>query len=149
MIKAYSINKFYECRVTGACLVETEFQFEGRPLNTGLLPFSKPENAIAYIDKEARDWFLPHLENFVNHKKHIITEKHPEQFKVLQTCENALLHYEKMATNTICSKFLAGFKYFEGILPHPHNNSYESSAAHLWELKKFCENFLKFKPLQK
>src|SRR5688500_14619828 len=102
MIKAYSINRFYEDRISGSCLAEIEFQFDGHPLNTSVLPFSKSENAIAYIDKEARDWFLPALEKYVNHKKHIITAEHPEQFKVLQTCDNALLHYEKMATNTIC-----------------------------------------------
>lgn len=145
MIKAYHINRFYECKISGACLAEVSFKMKDEP-RTFLHPLSSVDSAVAYLDKEARDWFLPCLENFVNHKKHIIsTEQHP-QWKNLQTCQMALQHYEKYETNKICHKFLIGYTHFVGILPHPHNDSFESSEHDLKELKTFCEEFLKFRP---
>lgn len=146
MITAYHINRLYECKLTGNCVAETSFAYSEERQIATVIPLSNYDRAVAYLDKEARDWFLLCLENFVNHKKHIITDDTHPQWANLKTCELALEAYQKYQTNKICFKFLRGYNHFVGILPHPNNNSFASSEHDLKELKNFCEDFLKFKP---
>lgn len=147
-IKAYSIDSFFVDKITGKCLAEVSFTNK-----TGskafLHPLTNLNNAVAYVDKEARDWFLPVMEDFVNHKKHIITEDNKEQFTELKWCDNALIACENYTTENICERFLKGFAHFKNILPNPNNTSYETSCKALEEMKIFAEGFLKFKSIVK
>lgn len=142
-MKAYTVNAFYVCQITGRALVEVQFQMLEEP-RACLHPFSSAEAATQYIEREARDWLLGCLEAYVQHKKHIIeVSTSEEKRKELQVCLQALEKYQGYATETVCQKFLAGFKYFEAILPNPNNKSYQSSAQNLHEIKTFCEQKVK------
>lgn len=144
-MKAYTTHKLYQCLISGHVLAEVSFSISG-PLKAYLHPFSNIETATAYLAKEKRDWLLPCLENFVQHKRHII-EAQPQTAQAviesLRICTEALLKYQDMATETICTKFLKGFAHFQNILPYEGNPSYQSSVENLRELKKFCETELK------
>jgi hypothetical protein len=147
MIKAYHLNRLYVCEITGETVIEVEYAGK-----IGLQAYQKhlstKDTALAYVDKEARDWFFGVLEDYVNHKRHIIEAgKHENQLKPLQICKEALSGFEKLATNKCCHHFLRGFDHFKAILPSPNNPSYEGSCLALEEMKKFCTEFLKFKPL--
>lgn len=148
MIKAYQILNLWECQITHQVLVSITFQL-GDEKKAFLHPMPNMAFAKTYLDKEARDWFLPALEKFIHHKSHIITtEQHPN-WKQLQTCKQAFEAYQGWATAKICEKFLNGYEnFFKAILPHPHNDSYESSVHDLNELKKFCEEYLRFVQLK-
>lgn len=103
--------------------------------------FADLQSANAYLTASARDWFLGTLENYINHKKHIIEAAHLEKVNNLAICLNAYEYYQKWQMQTICAKFLVGFKYFENILPNPNNNSYNSSVEALQGLKIVAEAF--------
>lgn len=138
-MKAYTVNSFYVCQITGRALVEIQFQMLAEP-RALLHPFSSAEAAKQYIAHEKRDWLLGCLEAFVNHKKHIIEASNSEEKrKSLQVCLAALEKYQGRETKNICEGFIKGFKYFEDILPNHNNGSYTSSIANLQELKRFCE----------
>lgn len=93
-----------------------------------------------YINGSKRDWFLGCLENWVNHKKHIIEGgKHQEQIPALNICNQALNHYQKIETDKIFKLFLKGFSYFEKLLPNPQNHSFETSQQDLQKLKSFAK----------
>jgi hypothetical protein len=147
MIRAYSIKHFYECKITGRCLAEIQFQ-NGNEYNVCMPSFSNRENAMAYIDKESREWFLEALERWTNHKAHI-NEKHAEMKSKLDTCREALAAYKKNDLKTICHRFSTkGYIVFMRILPYPLNDSFASSENDLKELKSFCEEYLKFNPIK-
>lgn len=138
-MKAYTIHKFYECKLTGNVLAEVSFALnEG--LKTFLHPFTNINNAKSYIEKEKRTWFLSAMEKYVHHKKHIIeTGNHTPQFEALRICLQALAEYENKSTENACKLFMKGFKYFDAILPATTNSSHLTSAENLKELQLFCE----------
>lgn len=100
-------------------------------------------SANAYLETSMRIWFLQSLEDFINHKKHIIHAAHQEQNDALSICLQAYDKYDKSALATIVPLFLTGFKWFVKILPSDKNPSYQSSLHNLMELKKFCEAYQK------
>ena len=149
MIHHYSIQKFYRCQITDSVLAEVSFSLDGNK-KSFLHPLSGFDAAMSYLDGEARGWFFGALEKYVNHKFHIFnTNDHKEQLANLQTCKDAIIAWEKLATNTVCQRFIQkGYSLFISVLPHPHNVSYESSQHDLNELKAFCEEYLKFNPIK-
>lgn len=135
-MKAYTVHKFWVCQITGQVNAQISFDKE---------EFEKPlptiEVAKNYILKSKRDWFLSSLEKFVNHKKQVIenSQVSPEKQKALQVCLQAYNDFCIKSLDTIAKRFLIGKAYFETILPHNSNNSYNSSKENLNELIKFCE----------
>jgi hypothetical protein len=152
MIKAFRVNHIYTCELTGKCLVEVQFKGTNSPMERLVSrEFENVDKGKLYINSEARSWFLFALENYIGHKKHIINSStdNATQKSSLLICENALAHYENWPLQKICTKFIGGFSHFLGILPYPHNESYQSSQNDLKELKLFCEEYLKTNPAPK
>jgi hypothetical protein len=135
-MKAYTVHNFWVCQITNAVIAQISFDNEA---------FDKPmpsvEFAKNYITKSKRDWFLNSLEKFINHKKQIINNSQvsPEKQKALTVCGIAYDDFCNKSLDNIAKRFLNGKQYYEAILPHPSNSSFESSQANLNELIKFCQ----------
>lgn len=105
--------------------------------------FPEINSAKAYLTANMRDFMLGFLDDFVNHKKHIIEAgNHIKQAKALEACVSALydMHQKRQSLLTICTRVIAGWAFFVQIMPDPNNNSYQSSLHNLDFLKQFCEN---------
>lgn len=142
MIKAYTVQRYWVCQLVGEVMAQVSFAIKDNVVAYEKF-FPSREFAAAYINKEARDWFLQCLEDYVNHKKKIITSAHPEQLEAVNKCWDAYVHFEKLGIEKITQQFLKGYSFYEKILPHPNNASHQSSVATLGELKLFCETFTK------
>lgn len=135
-MKAYTVHRLYVCQLTAEVLAQISFDEKA---------FEKPLPTIEYADNylrtSKRDWFLSSLEKFINHKKQIVANSQvsEEKQKALNICVEAYAVYCNKTLDNIVGGFLRGKKYFEAILPHPSNNSFESSQNNLNELIKFCE----------
>lgn len=141
-MKAYTIHKLYTCQLTGAVLAEISFATK-EAVTACLHPFTNMANAEAYLTKEARDWFLPNLEGYVNHKRHIIQAQAQTPQAVIESlrvCTEAIAKYETMPLQKICAGFLRGYAHFSNILPNPNNGSHQQSVEALAQLRAFCES---------
>lgn len=145
-MKAFTINSFFVCRVTGRVI--SEYSYQGSDGFTVVhKDFSSEQNAVAHIEKHKRDWFLQCLEKFIHHKRHIIEAANTtEKADALEKCLKALVLYETKSLKTICESFLNGLKYYQAIMPSPGNPSAANSADNLTELIKFCQAEAKPKP---
>ena len=139
-MKTFTVEKFVHNILTQ----KTELQFT---VNINAEPkqitqtFAQKEAALAFLNSNMRDYLLGVLDDYVNHKKHIIQAgNHPNQLKPLQICEDALFRFHKnfLSLATIADQFLKGFEWFETILPAQQNPSYQSSLETLTYLKNFC-----------
>jgi hypothetical protein len=140
MIQAFTVNNFFVDTITKSVIAKFSFMLYDE-LKSFERKFENKSEAKIKLEKEAKEWFLIALEDYIIHKTHIINASHPEQFKALQICQNAKIAYEKWELIKITQKFEEGFKYFQAILPHPNNNSYLSSQHNLNELLKFASNY--------
>lgn len=142
-MKAYSVNSFFVCKITGAVVTEIQYTIDGENC-VYLKNFTNEENANAYIYREKKDWLLNTLEKFVHHKKHIIQNNNDSaKAQALEICFDALKKFQPCNLKAICGSFIRGQKHFEAILPAPSNPSYESSAQVLTAIVGFCNNHLK------
>lgn len=139
-MKAYTVNRFWLCQMTGEVMAQISFSI-GELEKAYEKFFPSVDFANTYIAKEKRDWFLQAIEKYVNHKKQIIdnSQVSEEKQKALAVCLEASKVYCDKSLETIVASFLKGKKYFELILPHNSNSSFESSQNNLNELIKFCE----------
>lgn len=139
-MKAYTVNRLWICKLTGEVMAQISFSI-GEIEKAYEKFFPTVEFANTYIAKEKRDWFLEALEKYINHKKQIFANSQvsEEKQKALNICVEAYAVYCNKSLDNIVGGFLRGKKYFEAILPHPSNNSFESSQNNLNELIKFCE----------
>lgn len=142
-ICAYRVTNLYVDMFDGSVLASITFKHKAEE-KAYIRPMPSLRFAFAYIDGEARDWFMGALEDYVNHKSFIINENNKEQFKELQLCRDAYVRFEKLALKKVCEQFLKGYNHFANILPNPNNDSHQSSAENLQQLKGFCEWYLKF-----
>lgn len=135
-MKAYTVNRFWLCQITSEVMAQISFNEIAYEKF-----FPSAEFANTYIAKEKRDWFLMAIEKYVSHKKQIIDNSQvpEEKQKALAVCLEASKVYCDKSLETIVASFLKGKKYFEAILPHSTNPSFESSQNNLNELIKFCE----------
>lgn len=104
--------------------------------------FASPQAARAYLSGLRRDLLLQWLDDYVNHKQHIIVSgQHTQQDAPLQRCIDGLKYFHANNSDlyTICRMFLKAYPVFEAILPHPNNASHQSSRERLEQLKRFCE----------
>lgn len=143
-MKAYTVNRFWLCQITGEVMAQISFSI-GEIEKAYEKFFPSVDYAKTYIAKEKRDWFLQAIEKYVNHKKQIIdnSQVSPEKQKALTVCSVAANDFMHKSLESICERFLKGKQYFEAILPHPTNPSFESSLNNLNELIKFCETEVK------
>lgn len=144
-MQAFTITKKIHNLLTNQVEVDYFFTIKGEARQKTEV-FSDIHSANAYLEASMRDWFLLSLQVFVHHKRHIIESgAHANQFDALKICDQALEHYQKKSLGTLISLFLGGITWFEKILPHTNNNSYQTSLCDLLELKNFCETYLKDK----
>ncbi len=141
MIKAYTIHRYWVEQTIGEIMAQISFALKGKDVAHEKF-FPSKEFAKAYIDKEARQWFLQALEDYINHKKQIINASHPEQLEAVNKCWAAYVSFEGYSIEKIITQFNKGYVWFEKILPHPNNASHQSSFLTLQELKTFCSTYL-------
>jgi hypothetical protein len=139
-MKAYTVHRLYVCQLTAEVIAQ--ISFDEVALDKQLPTIEYADN---YLRESKRQWFLTSLEKFINHKKQIVANSQvsEEKQKALNICVEAYSVYCNKTLDYIVNGFLKGKKYFEGILPHPSNNSFYSSQNNLNELIKFCEANLK------
>lgn len=143
MIKAFEVTKKYQDLLADKVLCSFSFAIKDQEVTTDK-EFPNLGTCNAYLEKAGRDWFLGCLEDYVNHKKHIIESgNHQDQMPALETCMNAVAAYYKMELKNIIPKFLNGRNWFVKILPSDNNPSYKNSLINLQELIQFCEKFPK------
>lgn len=141
-MKAPKINAYYVDKISGAVLLELEFDLEGQRV-TELKPLSGEVSATNYLAAVRRKWFMDAFENWINHKRHIIeASSSQEKREVLNTISAG---YQKMITAAwalprIAEAMLKGKAKIEYLLPNPENKSYESSQRNLQEIFLFCAN---------
>jgi len=117
----------------------------GSELKKTEVTFTDKETLSHYLYNSQRDWLLACLENFVNHKKHIIESgKHDSQKLALQGWVLCLedIHNKKQHLKTVCDRTIKGYLFLLQLLPAKENPSYQNSLINLQEIKKFCDNYL-------
>jgi len=140
--KHFTIHRYWVCKLSNEVMAQISFIMKDKLVTLNNF-YPSVEFAKADISQDARQWFLQVLEDYINHKRQIITAAHPEQMEALNKCWGALVDFEKFSLEKIISQFQKGFPFFEKILPHENNASHQSSVTTLNELKKFCDSFTK------
>ena len=142
MVRAYVVNSIWVEQHTGAVIAERSFAMQHNELLVvNNSPFSNLENAKAYIGKEKKDWLLPVLETWLNHKKHIIETSAAStqvQKDNLKKCLDRMNEFQTQTIQAIAGRILKGQAVFVSLLPNSTNNSYQSSVNDLNEIIKFC-----------
>ena len=146
-MKAYQVLNYNHNLLTNTFDIVTQFALGNRPLKTVHLSFNTKQDAEAYLLGDKRTWLIGCIEDYINHKKHIIEAGNgtEEQKKALTACLNFYndIYTKALAIETICTRFIKGKAYFNAILPNQNNSSYASSLNNLTELINFCEQHLK------
>lgn len=140
MIKKFAVNRMVHDLVNNK--IELQFTLiKGEENKTITQRFNDRTSAEIYLYANMRDFLLGVLDDYVNHKKHIIEAgNHPNQIKPLAICTDALTRFHNgfKSLETIADQVLKGFEWFETILPAQQNPSYNSSVQALQTIKNFC-----------
>lgn len=103
--------------------------------------------AQSQLRQAAKDWVLGALDQYVNHKKHIIeaynSKLQNDALKAIKTVLTSF-HAPGVSLQTICQRFLNGIEYFKIILPSESNPSFLSSRENLEQITLFCNTFSNF-----
>jgi hypothetical protein len=144
MIKKFTVNRMSHDMLNNK--FEIEFTLiKGNENKTIIQRFNDRTSAELYLYANMRDFILGLLDDYVNHKKHIIEAgNHPNQIKPLAICTDALtrFHAGYKSLETIADQFIKGYNWFETILPAQQNPSYQSSIEALEIIKNFCLNVI-------
>lgn len=112
--------------------------------------FDCPEKAKYYIDSMKRDWLSRMFNKYVKASR-IIFEKTPhmgyynEQARLnsLQRCINGgLIIAQERSTKVVASYIVSSSKLLKHILPHPHNNSFNTSLERLNTMLQVANQYL-------
>lgn len=139
-MKTFIVNHYSHNILNNTTHLEFTINLNGEPKKIDQT-FNNQISAQAFLYSNMRDYLLGILDDYVNHKKHIIESgNHPNQVKPLQICIDALdrFHRSRLSIETIADQFIKGFIWFEIILPAQQNPSYQSSLQNLIAIKNFC-----------
>ncbi|MGZ8505705.1 MAG: hypothetical protein ACXWW0_00250 [Bacteroidia bacterium] len=145
-MKPLTITECLISALTGKVTIYYQHETASNKVATAYDSYPSTGAALRELRKLETTALLICVENWVNHKYHIIKNNPAYNSKMaiveaLRKMDNMLLYClnKNASLDEVCKHVIRCKPHMQQILPHPHNNTYESSRQRMDEILQFCE----------